>query len=441
MPTVYYSYSPFGTGDIKTGSPNIVISSGVATLDVAQTGNIGIGTMIEYNSLKCVISQVNSSTSFNVLTVTGGTPSDQSSVAVTSIHHIWASLADAEAAYMGASFLNSTDFSGDSIIVYLCAYYDHDDSTVDASVVTFDTATTDSTYHPIVYAPNGGTESINSQRSANGVFDTTKYYMSNSDASGCITMDIDYSETIGLQIYPTATSVFASPWKTPSGGSSTGVHYIRNCILRGGSYGVRNYTAETVYAINCVVYDADSGGIGNSNSSAITNFYYCTLYDNYKGEWEYLGTVNMINCIVFGNADQDFTDQDVGSITYTASDDSQAGTGNFILGTYSSIFNNYSASPPDFNLLDFDGTGCVKGKGVAIGGITDDIIGEARGNPPDCGAFEFPNAGPSYGAIEKDYQTDTFVNSLEKVYNGAAWVQAVDKVYLSGAWELVDNDG
>ena len=55
---VFYSISPYGTGssyDIKNGSPNITISSGVATLSVAQTGNIGVGCRIEYNSTHCFI--------------------------------------------------------------------------------------------------------------------------------------------------------------------------------------------------------------------------------------------------------------------------------------------------------------------------------------------------------------------------------------------------
>lgn len=48
--SIFYSGSPYGTGDIKTGSPTLTISSGVATLTVAQTGNIGAGCCIEFDS-------------------------------------------------------------------------------------------------------------------------------------------------------------------------------------------------------------------------------------------------------------------------------------------------------------------------------------------------------------------------------------------------------
>ena len=52
---VFYSVSPFGTGTIETGAGNISITSGVATLTVEQTGNIGVGVCIEYNFLKAYI--------------------------------------------------------------------------------------------------------------------------------------------------------------------------------------------------------------------------------------------------------------------------------------------------------------------------------------------------------------------------------------------------
>ena len=51
MPSfVAYSISPFGTGTIETGAGNITITSGVATLTVEQTGNIGVGVAIEYDT-------------------------------------------------------------------------------------------------------------------------------------------------------------------------------------------------------------------------------------------------------------------------------------------------------------------------------------------------------------------------------------------------------
>ena len=104
MPSAYYAVCPGtgGTSDKKTGSPTITIASGVATLSVAQTGNIGQGFRITYDTSKvCFISKVNSSTSFGVVTATGGTPSDEAS-AVT-VHSIAADYASLSAAETGAS--------------------------------------------------------------------------------------------------------------------------------------------------------------------------------------------------------------------------------------------------------------------------------------------------------------------------------------------------
>ena len=53
--SVFYSVSPFGTGTIETGDGTITITDGVAVLSVPQTGNIGAGVCIEYNSIECWI--------------------------------------------------------------------------------------------------------------------------------------------------------------------------------------------------------------------------------------------------------------------------------------------------------------------------------------------------------------------------------------------------
>ena len=44
---VYYSVGT-SVADLKTGSPNISMTAGTATLTVAQTGNIGLGDEIDY---------------------------------------------------------------------------------------------------------------------------------------------------------------------------------------------------------------------------------------------------------------------------------------------------------------------------------------------------------------------------------------------------------
>ena len=282
--TVWYSCSPFETGDIKTGSPTITISSGVATLSVAQTGNIGCGDCIEYASTAVYIapnrlgfdsggttevkvgdkiqgatsgatgiiraveltsgswssgnaagyfyfeqttgtwqnnetinrirpsnaSDVatvngtlqgnigNGNTQFVVKTATGGTPSDQSSTSVTSIHHEYASLADLEAGFTDANHINSTDLTsaGADVIVHACCYYDHVDYTADSPfVLAF--GTTDETHYFFVFTPMGNSESVNKQRH-DGKWNTHAYVLAGT-STHLIKISELYCRVLGLQ--------------------------------------------------------------------------------------------------------------------------------------------------------------------------------------------------------------------------------------------------
>jgi len=287
--TVWYSCSPFETGDIKTGSPTITISSGVATLSVAQTGNIGCGDCIEYASTAVYIapnrlgfdsggttevkvgdkiqgvtsgatgiiraveltsgswsggdaagyfyfeqtigtwqddetlnrirpsnvSDVatvngtlqgnigNGNTEFVVKTATGGTPSNQSSTSVTSIHHEYASLNDLVTGFVDANHINNTDLtsSGADVIVHACCYYDHDDYTADTYRVTIDFGTTDESHYFFVFTPIGGSESINKQRHS-GKWGSTAYrfeFTSYTVYTNFIHVKEDYTKIDGIQ--------------------------------------------------------------------------------------------------------------------------------------------------------------------------------------------------------------------------------------------------
>ena len=107
---VWYSCSPFGTGDLKTGSPTVTIETGgKATLSVAQEGNIGQGDRVTYNtSSVAYIAKVVDGSHFYLRTATGGTPSNVSGQTVNSIAHEYASLSAAIAGASDASHLNGT---------------------------------------------------------------------------------------------------------------------------------------------------------------------------------------------------------------------------------------------------------------------------------------------------------------------------------------------
>ena len=256
---VYYSISPYGTSDIKTGSPTISISSGVATLSVSQTGNIGQGCKITYDTTSiCYISSVNSATSFDVVTATGGTPGDVTGKTVDSIAHVWASLSDAEANATGANYLNTADLtSGDGFILNIACYYDHDDSTADTTTLTISGYTTSSTCYIRIYTPTGGTHSINTQRHA-GVWSSTKYLFTPTTAWGaCFTINDDSVRVHGLQVDNLSAS---NPDGIEYDGSS--VLYITHSIIKECRWALDLDTAgdATKYIYNNIIYDYTAYG-------------------------------------------------------------------------------------------------------------------------------------------------------------------------------------
>jgi len=398
MTDIFYSISPFGTGDIQTGAGNISISAGVATLSVAQTGNIGQGCAIEYDSKVVYISLVNSPTSFNVTTAIGGIPTNQSSVAVASIHHVFASRSDFEANYLGASFLNTTDLVTNTLSPFCCCYYDHDDFTVDSARVTWNGATTDATYFVTVFTPNGGYESINPQRFQTDIWDSAKYISEGNPGSNPMEIVIDDNMQFdGIQYHnlnDTGNTSFGITLATSAVNTK-----ISNCIINAAliAGGIRSVSANATLIIeNCLIYIDGIAGAGSEGiffaNGVSADISYCTIYNFDQGIERDFGAVDVADCIIFGNND-DFQGT-FNSIDHCASDDGD-GTNviQFTNGTtdYDNIFTDWANG--DFSLKDFIGANAVIAQGIDIPAITADIIGTTRPDPPSIGAFEFLSSG------------------------------------------------
>lgn len=380
MATVYYSICPYGTANIRTGSPTLTIASGVATFSVAQTGNIGVGCRVTYDSSSKIayISVMTNSTTATLVTATGGTPADEASaVSCDSIAHEYASIATFEAGFTDANHINNTNLVTATTIVKGPCYYDHDDGTKDTTAVTFGGYTSDATYKVIIYTPEGGTESINSQRHS-GAIDANKYQIN------ATLTPTGYLDLIGLQQNTTAQHGYIR--------ASSGAVLFSKHISTGSTAGFPYYHRDGINSTfeNSIIYSHSTRGLYTytSYSGTLTvNNTVITKCD--RGIQQEAGTVNVTNCAIFNNTTADWT----GTITatYCASDDTKTGTGNI---DWDAGATDWNANFTDYTTDDYtvkDTGADIYNSGTATGMPSDDIIGTSRpqGGSYDIGPFEF----------------------------------------------------
>lgn len=401
---VFYSVCPFGTGNLLTGgSPTIVIDgSGNATLTLGgatQVDNIGIGVAVSYNSITSYISEITDATHFKLVSAVGVTASSQTSTAVTSINHEYASLSAFEAGFTDSNHINSTSLVSADVNVYACCYYDHVDNTADTSDFTISFGSTSNTQRFKIYVPNGGTESINVQRSETGVFDTNKYYLdiATPNSLGAIYIRQDNVDIFGLQLAmaSTVTSKGALALNGNSESSGVGLSNIIDCILRdsGSTQAVRGiYTVNSVGVLsieNTIIHDFDpsvSRGIliGHAGTYNITNV---AIYNCNVGVGISAGTVSIKNSLVFGNVVDLY-----GTITatYCATDDTVSGTGNFVITQTASDYAALVTDAPNGDFSITDSSSELYNAGTNTGAPATDIIGTERpqATTTDIGAFE-----------------------------------------------------
>lgn len=171
---VYYSVGQ-SVADLKTGAPSVTISGGAATFTVAQTGNIGVGDRVTYNTSQ--IAYISAKTNadgmhWSLVTATGGLPADITDSAVVSITREFTSLASAEAAASNPTHINNTDLVAADVVLNLPCYYD---SGADTTAVTIDGYTTGANNYIKVYTPNNTATEVNNSQRHQGKWDDGKY--------------------------------------------------------------------------------------------------------------------------------------------------------------------------------------------------------------------------------------------------------------------------
>ena len=276
MAQVYYSVGQDNTTNLMTGTPTVTISAGVATFSSAQTGNIGVGDRVTYNTSDVAyISGKTSSTVWTLVTALGAIPGDITGSTVVSIKREFNSLSSAYTGSYDANHLNTQDLVTGTYVLNLPCYYD---SGADSSVVTFTGWTTSATYYIKLYTPQGGNESNNTQRHK-GTWNTSAFRLETTTGGANILYitGVSYMIIDGLQILATTSASGGDGIRTQT--VTSGVITISNNIIRAilsgnaSSYeGIACVSGHThniynnlIYGINSSLYH-DSAGIVSVNA-------------------------------------------------------------------------------------------------------------------------------------------------------------------------------
>ncbi|MBU4334928.1 MAG: hypothetical protein KKD07_10845, partial [Candidatus Omnitrophica bacterium] len=318
---LFYSVGQDTATNNRTGTPTITIADGLAEFDIAQTGNIGVGDKVTYDTTSVAyISRKVDTSHWYLVTATGGVPANEGvAVDVDSINRTFGSLFAAEAGATGGSYLNDTNLVTTDTILHLSCYYDTGADTTPVNVSGY---TTGPNNYIKIYTPNNtSTEANNSQRH-NGKWDDGKYVFerqsTNATYLAALTISDDYVRIDGLQLAITYSHSNSRCVSISSLTDGNNLITVSNNIIKGSTStdsvsGTGFYFQTQTNVIrfwNNLVYgfkDANnSSGIGVSvnGTSHSTNFiaYNNTSVGNYRGfhDGVYHGGV-LKNNISYGN--------------------------------------------------------------------------------------------------------------------------------------------
>ena len=371
------------TADLKVAS-TLDITSGAGVFSAAQTGNIGVGDVVTYNTN--VTAYISAKTNadglhWSLVTATGAVPADISGSAVVSIKHVYTSLNSAVAG--AGTLLGTTNLTTANVILNIPCYYD---SGPDTALTTVSGYTVSSTNYIKIYTPNNtSTEANNSQRHR-GIAGTG-YSLSYASGYQGITINLSYTVVDGLEITTAQgnSNIYLIALRNAGGGRVL----IENCLLHspGGyeQYGVEASGSYlyTFTAINNIIYGMAYGIYSNTSASA-------SIYNNTVYGCNYAGIVAGSGASVKNNIVTNSTTNFTGGSTQSyniSSDGTASGTGSKTNQTVSFV----NATGKDFHLQPTDTSAKDAGTDLSVTFNTD-IDGQPRPAGPawDIGADEAP---------------------------------------------------
>jgi hypothetical protein len=386
---VYYSVGQDATTDLKTGTPTVSLSSGVATFSVAQTGNIGVGDVVTYDTDKtCNISGKTSQTVWSCVTATGGVPTNITGSTVVSIKRVFTSLSGAEdgaPALLGTSDLVTGNFQ----LNFPCYY----DTGADTTAVEIYGWTTGVDNFIKVYTPNDTATEVNFSQRHEGVWDEGKYIFKAVGNINSFKVRQLYAVVEGMQVECYNGSSYntggISPYYISSYTDGGAYSMIKNNIIRNSGstkyQGILNYINDGVKIINNAMYGHGSG-IQSWGSNVLV--YGNVIYGSDIGIDARGGLMTAKNNAVFNNTDDFYLVSGTLSVSYCASDDGD-GTNAVQSSDWNNVFQDIDAR--DFRLKSTDTDLIDAGEDLGTD-YAYDILGNSRpaGLAWDIGAHEAP---------------------------------------------------
>ena len=315
--------------------------------------------------------------------------------------------------------LSSAEAAEEADITGIGIYYFHCKSSggsADTSTTVFSNWTTDSTHYIKVQGGYAAGETGTPGTPENpSTYSTSYYHLEVTDAD-ILEIDVDYMRVDKVLIKATITGV-GSCFYVNTTNADNDIR-ISNCIAYGDCTGngsgrgiYINESQSVVYIWNSIVYGFYSVSNGNDNgfvgiylaNTSSTDIWNCTLNDNRQGIYQSNGTVTADNCLIFETTRINYDLNGTITASYCATDDSEAGTGNFVI---TQTDDDYAALVVDADGRDYDVTNAsseLYGTGTDDpgGAIQDDtdIDGIARSTTWDVGAFEGPEPSAPTGQV------------------------------------------
>lgn len=335
---IFRSVAAGATAALETGSVanTLTVSGSTATFSASVASHIGVGDVIQYDPVSdsttpsqvAIISGRASSTSFTVLTSTGGTATAATSRQNWKIFRAYTSLFNAEARTENTGIdaaVRDFDTGATRDLVtnnesYSFAVYGNG-TTADSTAVTIAGWTLDQDHMIRVYAPSDSSEVGVSQRHT-GVWDTSKYYLQAAvNYGGPLTLNDSNIWIDGLQIDNSFTGDAGSGIVVGSSEAMT-AKITGNLITSSGSGTIQFYASgifianqplagSTFYIYNNIIYKMRGSGINLDNIPANTHVYVYnnTIYGNQQygmtvAVYETTSSVTAYNNIFYGSVSQ-----------------------------------------------------------------------------------------------------------------------------------------